>query len=402
MAGLECAFAAAAQDGGVAGLEAERAGVAGHVGPALVDDADDAERHPHALDAQAVRSVHSARHGADRDPAAPRSPRRRAPWPRRACHRARDGRVAPRRGPWRAPRPMSRSLAASTCDCCARSRRGHRVQRAFFAVAAERGEHAARAAASRPSASMMRMRGRALRGRGQVQNQVVAMDHFVAPAKTENGVSSSWLRSTADATRVVARCRRSSPRATRRRSGPRTDDRSPRSKRPSTLRDAGGQQALAAAQRRRRAASTCSAPAGLSSAGDPLLAHGARRGLRRRTRCNARLGRCGAPGAARGRRRCTCASRRERDLRRGDLGRHAAGAHGGRRAARHGLDLGRDARDLGDERRGACPGSGRRCTGRRRPRAAAGSPRSSSARRAPRAGRCRRSGSRRSRPCRSR
>ena len=49
------ALGAAAQDRGVAGLEAERGGVGGHVGPALVDDADDAERHAHALDRHAVR-----------------------------------------------------------------------------------------------------------------------------------------------------------------------------------------------------------------------------------------------------------------------------------------------------------------------------------------------------------
>ena len=46
---------AAAQNSGIAGFQAERAGVGGHVGPAFVDDADDAKRHAHALDRQAVR-----------------------------------------------------------------------------------------------------------------------------------------------------------------------------------------------------------------------------------------------------------------------------------------------------------------------------------------------------------
>ena len=41
---------------GIAGLEAERAGIGRHVGPALIDDADDAERRAHALDVQAVRA----------------------------------------------------------------------------------------------------------------------------------------------------------------------------------------------------------------------------------------------------------------------------------------------------------------------------------------------------------
>ena len=49
------AVRAAAQDHGVAGLERERAGVGGDVRPALVDHADDAERHAHALDRHAVR-----------------------------------------------------------------------------------------------------------------------------------------------------------------------------------------------------------------------------------------------------------------------------------------------------------------------------------------------------------
>ncbi len=48
-------FRAAAQDDRIAGLEAEAAGIGGHVRPALVDDADHPERHAHALDAQAVR-----------------------------------------------------------------------------------------------------------------------------------------------------------------------------------------------------------------------------------------------------------------------------------------------------------------------------------------------------------
>ena len=44
------AFRAGAQDRGVAGLEAERAGIGGDVGPALEDHADDAERRRDALD----------------------------------------------------------------------------------------------------------------------------------------------------------------------------------------------------------------------------------------------------------------------------------------------------------------------------------------------------------------
>ena len=60
------AVRAAAQDRGIAGLEAQRAGVGGDVRPALVDDADDAERHAHALDGHAVRPRPALRHRADR------------------------------------------------------------------------------------------------------------------------------------------------------------------------------------------------------------------------------------------------------------------------------------------------------------------------------------------------
>ena len=63
---------AAPQHRGVAGLEAESGGIRRHVGPGLVDDADDPERHPHAphLDARgAVVEVgdgaHRVRQGGD-------------------------------------------------------------------------------------------------------------------------------------------------------------------------------------------------------------------------------------------------------------------------------------------------------------------------------------------------
>ena len=56
MAWLEArAEAEPAQEGGVARLEAEPGGVAGHVGAVLVDHADHAQRHPHPRNPQAVR-----------------------------------------------------------------------------------------------------------------------------------------------------------------------------------------------------------------------------------------------------------------------------------------------------------------------------------------------------------
>ena len=60
------ALRAAAQDHGVAGLEAQHGGVRRHVRAALVDHADDAERHAHALDRHAVRTGPAFHHGADR------------------------------------------------------------------------------------------------------------------------------------------------------------------------------------------------------------------------------------------------------------------------------------------------------------------------------------------------
>ena len=59
------ALGAAAQDGGVAGLEAQTTRIAGHVGPALVDDADHAERHAHARDVEAIGTRPLRHDGAD-------------------------------------------------------------------------------------------------------------------------------------------------------------------------------------------------------------------------------------------------------------------------------------------------------------------------------------------------
>ena len=77
----------AAQEGGVARLQAQPGGVARHVGPVLVDHADDAERHPHPASPAGRWAAPS-----------PRSPRRRGRAARRPC--------AGRR-PWRAPAPRS-------------------------------------------------------------------------------------------------------------------------------------------------------------------------------------------------------------------------------------------------------------------------------------------------------
>ena len=53
---------AAAQDGGVARLEAERARIRRHIGAAFVDDADDAQRGRHALDPEAIGPLVGGQH----------------------------------------------------------------------------------------------------------------------------------------------------------------------------------------------------------------------------------------------------------------------------------------------------------------------------------------------------
>ena len=51
------ALGAAAQDRRIAALQAQRRRIGRHVGPALVNDADDAERHAHARDLETVRPL---------------------------------------------------------------------------------------------------------------------------------------------------------------------------------------------------------------------------------------------------------------------------------------------------------------------------------------------------------
>jgi hypothetical protein len=60
------AFGAAAQDHRVARFQTQRARVRSHVRATLVDDADHAERHPHALDAQPVGPRPGCNDDADR------------------------------------------------------------------------------------------------------------------------------------------------------------------------------------------------------------------------------------------------------------------------------------------------------------------------------------------------
>ena len=126
---------------------------------------------------------------------------------------------------------------------------------------------------------------------------------------------------------------------------------SPRAKRPLTAVTPAGSRLLPERSACRAPASMVMAPLRTQRAGYPLLARVLR--IRRRQEPAAvgallepphrmqRRARGDGHGAAGG----------GRDLRRGDLGGHAARAHGRRRAAAHGLDLGRDVADLGNEPR---------------------------------------------------
>ncbi len=60
------ALRAAAQDRRVPRLEGQSAGIGGDVGPALIDDADDAERHGDPLDREPVGARPVGEHAADR------------------------------------------------------------------------------------------------------------------------------------------------------------------------------------------------------------------------------------------------------------------------------------------------------------------------------------------------
>ena len=56
---------ATAEDGGIAGLETQRGGIRGDVGPAFVNDADGADGHAHLLDLDAVGACPLVHHLAD-------------------------------------------------------------------------------------------------------------------------------------------------------------------------------------------------------------------------------------------------------------------------------------------------------------------------------------------------
>ena len=143
----EAALRAAAQDHRIGRLQAQRARIGRHVGTALVDDADDAQRHAHALDPQAVGPRPFARSRRRWDRPARRSPRcPRAMASTRlssSCSRSSMAALRPRA---RAA-SMSRALAARIC---ARAARGCRARRPAAPHCALRRTTAPAPARSRP------------------------------------------------------------------------------------------------------------------------------------------------------------------------------------------------------------------------------------------------------------
>ena len=196
------ALGAAAQDRGVAGLQAQRAGIGGHVRAALVDDADHPERHAHALDASARWAAATRLRRCRRDRAARRSPRGSRRSPRRAPHRAAAGRGARRPDRRRARRPCRARWPRESRRRVPARRAAAAASATFFCAVAASASTAAACTAARPRPSISACEdcastaaqapGALLRGRrGDLrpllrdQHQVVAVDHLVAAAEPE-------------------------------------------------------------------------------------------------------------------------------------------------------------------------------------------------------------------------
>ena len=136
--------ARAPQHDGVAGLQAQRGGIDGDVGARLVDDGDDAQRHPDAAQRQPIGQRRAIDHLADRvgqggDLA---HAGRHGGGPRR--RRGRDGPAARRSGRW--PRPASRSRALASRICSVPSISATAIASSAASLTPERSAASSRAA----------------------------------------------------------------------------------------------------------------------------------------------------------------------------------------------------------------------------------------------------------------
>ena len=183
------AVGAAAQDRGIAGLEAEAAGIRRHVGPRFIDDADDADRHAHAAKSQAVGPASIPPSPGPRDRARRRSPPVPSPSPR----------AAPRVSVSRSRKLAFRSLALAFSrsrgvlgqDVGGRAadlrRHGHQrlVLLSRSAQAPARVRRGARRRAQRHASARGWISSRSC-ALSAHQHQVVAVDQFVAAPEAQH------------------------------------------------------------------------------------------------------------------------------------------------------------------------------------------------------------------------
>ena len=146
------ALRAAAQNDRVAGFQAQRTCVCRNVRPALVDDADNAERHAHALDAQAVGARPVGEHGADRIGKGARRFRGRAPSSRCASSVSLSRSSSAPRMPCARSLLRSRSLAITSSERRLRIAAAASRSACFFCRAGACASTCAAATAARPMA----------------------------------------------------------------------------------------------------------------------------------------------------------------------------------------------------------------------------------------------------------
>ena len=152
-------------------------------GPALVDDADDAERHAHATDAQPVRARPFGDDSADRIRRAARSLPARAPSPRRGFVQL---------------EPIEQRRAQAAPDCASRM---------SSALAARMRRQSARSAAAAAISARFLMATRPVRARSAAQHRgpADALHEFVHVRLSARRVAKRWGSAAHDFTSMARR-----------------------------------------------------------------------------------------------------------------------------------------------------------------------------------------------------
>ena len=175
----------------VARLQADPGGVAGDVGPVLVDDRHDAERHPHPLDLQSVGALPAVEHLADRVG-------KRGHLAQAVGHARDPGVGEPRRSSGPGSMPSASASARSAALAARISARGR---------GAGRPRRAARRSCrrSKPPAGAQRPRRPAARGRGlrRPRHRRVTAGRLAhsRPRRTLQSQSGATIRGTSGAVR---------------------------------------------------------------------------------------------------------------------------------------------------------------------------------------------------------